>query len=341
MRPVTTLLTLLAVAYAGGLLLWEVLRRSPVSGWPPFQLVDLFGLWWYVPLPLFLLVAVLRRAWRTSLLLLLPLLVFAVVYGPLFLPRRAPSDLQAPSLRLMTSNLMYRNADAASLVAVLRDQQVDVALVQELGPAMARALEADPVVLAAYPYRALVPDGTTRGMGLLSRVPILEALPPEMDDDQCACQEVAVEVAGRAVTVLNVHPRRPSVAFQRRARLPFGLPVPSTFDPEQFEPRLQAILQRARDVEGPLIVGGDFNTSDRQPLYGLLQLRLRDSYREAGWGLGYTFPSGAGGSWQRLVPLMRIDYLFHDDAWRARAAFTVRVPGSDHRAVVAELALLR
>lgn len=341
MRPVTTPFTLLAVAYAGAILLWEALRRSPAGGWPPFQLVDLFGIWWYLPLPLLLLVAVLRRAWRASVLLLLPMLAFAAAYGPLFLPRPTPSDPPGPSLRVLTSNLMYRNDDAASLAAVLRTRRVDVALLQELGPGMARALEADPSVLADFPYRALVPDGTTRGMGLLSRVPILEALPPEMDDDQCACQEVAIELSGRVVTLLNVHPRRPGVAFQRRGRLPVGLPVPSTFDPEQFEPRLRAILERAQRVEGPLIVAGDFNTSDRQPLYGLLQQRLQDAYREAGWGLGYTFPSGAGGSWQRLFPLMRIDYIFHDGAWRTREALTERLPGSDHRAVVTELALLR
>ena len=78
--------------------------------------------------------------------------------------------------------------------------------------------------------------------------------------------------------------------------------------------------------------------SDRQPLYGRLRQHLHDAHREAGWGFGYSYPAGTRG-WLPLWPLVRIDYVFHDGAWAAPAAWTKVVAGSDHRAVVADLVL--
>jgi endonuclease/exonuclease/phosphatase (EEP) superfamily protein YafD len=39
------------------------------------------------------------------------------------------------------------------------------------------------------------------------------------------------------------------------------------------------------------------------------------------------------------VPFIRIDYVFYDQAFASRAARSVRLPGSDHLSVLAELAL--
>jgi hypothetical protein len=49
---------------------------------------------------------------------------------------------------------------------------------------------------------------------------------------------------------------------------------------------------------------------------------------------GYT-----AGALVRL-PLVRIDYVLHDGTWAARGAWTQALPGSDHRAVIADVALV-
>jgi vancomycin resistance protein VanJ len=89
---------------------------------------------------------------------------------------------------------------------------------------------------------------------------------------------------------------------------------------------------------GPALVLGDFNTSDGQPLYRLLRRRLDDAYRAAGWGFGFTFPSPRGSPLG--FPVVRIDYVFHDEFWATQAAWTGSLPGSDHRYVVADLLLV-
>ncbi|MBU0702401.1 MAG: endonuclease/exonuclease/phosphatase family protein, partial [Chloroflexi bacterium] len=100
-------------------------------------------------------------------------------------------------------------------------------------------------------------------------------------------------------------------------------------------------------VEGqpePLILLGDLNSTPTHEVYRTLSARFIDAFREAGWGLGHTFPTTGG----RLGPiphpdrLVRIDYIFHSDDWRAETAWVGEWDGqSDHQPVVARLRLSR
>lgn len=95
---------------------------------------------------------------------------------------------------------------------------------------------------------------------------------------------------------------------------------------EQLEPLRRAL---DADLQTPLVLCGDFNTPPRGLFYRRLRARLRDSFLDAGNGLGASFPS--------RFPLLRIDYIWTS---RARAtSFRVDEPGaSDHRMVVANVA---
>jgi vancomycin resistance protein VanJ len=84
-------------------------------------------------------------------------------------------------------------------------------------------------------------------------------------------------------------------------------------------------------LDGPVILAGDFNTPPAGNVYGRLTQGLVDSFRERGWGWGYTYPS--------RLPLLRIDYVFHSREWAAVSCRVGDRPGSDHRPVFAELAL--
>ena len=133
---------------------------------------------------------------------------------------------------------------------------------------------------------------------------------------------------------MNVHPWPPKIGYARVGRLP----IPTSFEPERTKRGLEAALDGLEGWTGSLIVLGDFNLSDRQPMYRALRRSLLDAHAEAGWGLGYSFPSL---SFEGLpdVSLVRIDYILHDRSLTARSVRTGRTPGSDHRHVVADLAL--
>lgn len=95
----------------------------------------------------------------------------------------------------------------------------------------------------------------------------------------------------------------------------------------------------ASQVEGPLILAGDANSAELNDAYRTITAAgLRDAWREAGFGLGFTFPRHLGA----LQPawMARIDHVFLSGAWRITAAHIAdTAAGSDHRAVIVELGL--
>jgi len=332
--PIATI----SLAYVVFLLVWHALRFTPVGSWPPFEVVDIFGLGLFVPLPLLLLLSMLGASRRAGLVLMLPIVLLALSYGPYFLPRTIPSIFRPNSLtsgvtlRVMTANLLVSNDDLSAVAGMIQMERPDVVALQELSPAMAEHLGRE--LRAQYPHQLLEPAPSPMGLGILSRYPIRPERLGEHLPRECFCQKVAVEVNGRTLTLVNVHPWPPKVGYYRVGRLP----VPTSFEPEQTRRGLQAALAGLEGRVGSTIVLGDFNVGDRQPFYRELRRTLQDAHAEAGWGLGLSFPALTFEGLPDLS-LVRIDYILHDRSLTARSARTGITPGSDHRHVVADLAL--
>lgn len=331
-------ITAISLAYVCFLLVWHGLRFTPIGEWPPFEVADIFALGLFAPLPLLFLLSMLCASRRAGLVLLVPVLLLGLTYGPLFLPRTVPSIFRPSSpasgatLRVMTANLLISNDDLSAVAGLLLAERPDVVALQELSPAMAAHLGRE--LRAQYPHQLLEPSESPAGLGILSRYPIRPEPMSEGVPRECFCQRVAVDVGGRATTLVNVHPWPPKIGYRRIGRLP----VPTSFEPEQTKRGLEAALTGLEGRAGSLIVLGDFNLSDRQPLYRQLRRTLLDAHAEVGWGLGYSFPALAFEGLPN-VSFVRIDYILHDRSLSARSARTGRTPGSDHRHVVADLAL--
>lgn len=91
---------------------------------------------------------------------------------------------------------------------------------------------------------------------------------------------------------------------------------------------LQTLAQTTNPSATPTLVGGDFNSPASDPVHRLLDRDFSDAFTAAGTGWGDTF--------QRRVPILRIDRLYatrHLTPVRCRAV-TTRT--SDHRLVVAD-----
>jgi endonuclease/exonuclease/phosphatase (EEP) superfamily protein YafD len=143
-----------------------------------------------------------------------------------------------------------------------------------------------------------------------------------------------VTFEGRRITIVSCH----------------GAPVRTAASARERQAR--AVAEYARGLGHPCIVMGDFNSTPFNVAYGILAGGLKDAWRVAGRGFGHTFPGpgwiNAGGDGlprplRRFVPhwLMRIDHIFVSDHWRPLyARVSLLHGGSDHRAVVADLALV-
>jgi endonuclease/exonuclease/phosphatase (EEP) superfamily protein YafD len=84
----------------------------------------------------------------------------------------------------------------------------------------------------------------------------------------------------------------------------------------------------------PALLLCDCNLTDTSQAYARLATFMADSFREAGWGFGHS-------SFSRRPPFQaqRLDYVWHSDQLAALEAAVGPDGGSDHRPVIARLAL--
>ncbi len=218
----------------------------------------------------------------------------------------------------MTYNVGNGLAQPDRLAEVVRASDDDVVGLQEVAAEQAAAL----LRLAdAYPHQLLHGAGIP-GKGLLSRYPILEGEQlhghPERPD-----LRATLDVEGLTLQVAVVHPEPPRLA--RR-----GL-QPRTHTGLQLD-RLVALL----DHELPLVLLGDFNMTRFQAQYRRVAAAgLVDAFLAAGRGLGRTFPLRRGRL--RLLPVLRLDYIWLSPQLEALAARVGSDAGSDHLPVLADI----
>jgi len=264
-----------------------------------------------------------RRRWFAFHLV--PALMFIVLYGFQFIPRDVPVDDGTAQLRMMTFNTRYRAEGAPQLAEVILASDADVIALQELSEPAAEYF-ADHL-MDVYPYQITHTNGlSVTGRGLLSRYPLtndsLETL-----DKNVYYLRAEFEFDGETITVVNAHVSPPG----------YGIAYNSANRSRQVD----RLLDRLEQDTGALILLGDFNTTQHSDDYAKLANRYHDSFRTVGWGLGQTFPDGSAfRNLSFFQPLIRIDYIFHNDDLRAVSSQAWHSSGgSDHRPVVTDFIL--
>ncbi|WP_405014605.1 endonuclease/exonuclease/phosphatase family protein [Kitasatospora sp. NBC_01539] len=252
--------------------------------------------------------AVLRARWLTAVALLVAALqVWWLV--PRLVADGGAVPAAAPRLRLATSNAYLGQVDPRALVGLVRAERIDVLAVEELSPGLASAL--DRAGLAGLmPYR-IHRDGSDTS--LYSRLPLA-------DPGGTAATPTAgeVTVGGHAVRVVAVH-----------TYYPLG-------DSRRWAADFDGLRTEARRHPGRTVLLGDFNaTLDHAPMRALLGNGLTDTHAELGRGFAGTWPADR----PVLPPVIQIDHVLHGGGLTAVSVAEHTLPGSDHRAVVAELAV--
>lgn len=305
--------------------LWTFVEQRP--WW--LELTNTFALLLFAPLLLLLLAALLVRSrWMTGAIAA-ALALFVALFGARFMPPSAPVAAGTP-LRIMTFNQLYTNKRVPEVIAAIRAQQADVIGLQELSESVAEALKAE--LSGEYPYQALAP-GNQSGLGLISRYPFLSS----SEASSVRGQRVTIQLAGQTVTILNIHLAAPYIRTRKITSL--EIPIVRGYDASSPTRQIGRLVGEVDQVVGPLIVFGDFNTSDREPRYAQMAARMHDAFRETNWGFGFTFPDHKRmGPLTIPFPLVRIDYI-----WSKGGALPVSShvecnnTGADHCFLVADL----
>lgn len=332
-------LTILAYVYFSWLFIWFLLRILFQDSWSWLFLVNGLAFYLFLPLPFVLALALLLRRPLIWLGLSGSLILWLALYGGLLLPNRSNVEVDGQTLTVMTYNAMGYIKDGMPAVDVMRNSGADIIGIGELNLILAEAIQKD--LAEEYPYQVLHPVDGVEGNGVISRYPLSESEDRMPGGDWIGDPLVlSVDFGGTPVTVLQFH----AVALWRE---PGTLGLEWSLRTREEQARI--VAKFAGDSEGPIVLLSDLNATDQHEAYRLITSALSDSWREAGRGLGHTFP-GANSRFSSRpvifgVPapkwMIRIDYIFHNEQLRTREAWLGAWDGlSDHRPVIARLALV-
>jgi endonuclease/exonuclease/phosphatase (EEP) superfamily protein YafD len=259
------------------------------------------------------------RMWRTACAAVILACLHVAPELQLALGAR-PQAASGHTLDIVEANVFWPNKRIAEVIDALRAADPDLIAFEELSPASREQLER---ALAAWPERVISPapeswsEGTW-GVGLFSKLPLRNARRVPIGDAYAPLIEAQVELDGRVVTVRVVHVPRPG-RVQHLARRASTL----------------AALETELAWDERCVLVGDLNTTSTSPAFDELLERthLRDS--RAGFGRQPTWTLRKLG-----LPLsIAIDHVLVGANVAVIERETLSLPGSDHHAVRARLAL--
>ncbi len=310
--------------------------------------------WWLTPLYF-----VPQTVWLLPLLVLIPAslalrpsLVIVLLTGAALLcwlhfdfQSNQPAVTEPGDLVLLSNNISNNKSDSKSLKPYLEQQVPNVIALQAgWGKAVHFA--------QAYPDHEVAWEGP---FILISQFTVLESALLELRDwhKHPNAARFVIDYHGQPIAIYNVHLPSPRSDLQHlRGRGLFA----EMFDREKgfysaevraqyranWMKRLELVDQLLEEMENdplPVLAAGDFNT----PSYGMIHQRLaqkhQDAFRQAGRGMGYTFPGDSTNPLALARPWLRLDYIFTDPNWEVRRFQTEPERPSHHRAVVATLRL--
>jgi endonuclease/exonuclease/phosphatase (EEP) superfamily protein YafD len=228
-----------------------------------------------------------------------------------------PDGPPGPTLRVLTVNMRYGAGSPTALVALVRKLHPDVLSVQELTPQLVVGLNRSGLGDLMPQYR-LSPEPGAAGTGLYARPSLRSAPSPIGTRNPMATASLRV-AGGPPVVVTSVHSSAPE-----RGRV------------DLWDSDLKALPHAEPDGELRLLAG-DFNaTLDHENLRRLISTGYEDAAAVIGVGLHGTWPEA-----RKIPPAVTIDHVLADKRVGVRAVSLHTIPGTDHRALFAELVLPR
>jgi vancomycin resistance protein VanJ len=222
------------------------------------------------------------------------------------------------TFRFATYNTLFTNTNFEKPVKYLLDQEVDVAVFQEVGVGELRAIQEQ----LGYPYGRLAENASESffgSVGIISRLPV---------------RSVSVTPLTEGYAIVRAEIETPS----NQNAVFYGVHLTAPFSGKKYRQNLQETRILADMIAGetlPVIVGGDFNTTVFSP-------KLQEFNRAA---RNVVKPITSGGwpqcSWVGYGPLlcMRIDQVYIPKDAALHGVTISPDLGSDHRMIVTELSL--
>jgi vancomycin resistance protein VanJ len=304
-------------------------------------LVNSFAYLVFLPLMILLPLALVTRS-RRALISLLPIIFLLVIwFGPRFLPKSIPAE-DRPTLRVLTNNVWRLNPTPEAVVGLITEQKPDVVFLQEVH--LATQGEALATLDAEYPYQSQLIDELRLAMYegsniTLSRYPLVESEKIELGLITLpVIYRDVIDFDGQRIALYNIHLMTPIGGTRANISDNYFAKVALGYDDSARNRQIEVLLDYLANEPYPYIAAGDFNTSDLSMTYTTLTARMRDSFGEAGIGLGHTWPAGEALALPSfLPPLVRMDYIWHSAGLQTVRAWQGAFVGGDHLPVLADI----
>lgn len=276
--------------------------------------------------------------------------LYLAQFGSYFLPPDQAKQQSAESLKIVSFNQLFTNRTGEETLSYIKSLDVDFIAMQEVSPGLATGIEEDHEIQERYPYQLLRPDEGAEGQAILSRIPFTDM---GIQNPNMRIQSVQFMHGQEVITLLNVHFAPPYFIMSqvRDYQTPLqhvplikNLRLLNKYDISYRNASMQALIELVDQLQGNLVIAGDLNTPDRDPVYAPLAQRMTDVYAATNWGYGFTYPNRPFVKAINLhmpVPLVRLDYVWTRGAFlqALNSHVDCSPSSSDHCALFAEIGL--
>ncbi|GAB3969251.1 endonuclease/exonuclease/phosphatase family protein [Streptomyces sparsus] len=253
-----------------------------------------------------LLLAVLRRSVVALAALLVPLLVWANLFGGLLTDKKESGG----DLVLVAHNVDADNPDPAGTARKLSESGADVMALEELPSGSVDVYER--ALAGTYPYHAV--EGT---VGVWSKYPLSASAPVDIKIGWIRALRTTVAAPGGDLAVYVAH--LPSVRVKFRAG----------FTAHQRDDAAEQLGEAiAGDPTDRVALLGDLNGTMNDRALAPVTAQMRSTQGAAGAGFGFSWPAS--------FPLARIDQIMVKGV-EPMSSWTLPATGSDHLPVAASV----
>ncbi len=267
--------------------------------------------WAVLPLSVMTYAAIKKRWVWAFLNLAVFLIIILLQAGYCFGNSRIPAG---PTLRVMTFNVqIFNNHSIEEVASAIRKENPDVVCLQEM-----------PTTGKDHKFAALLKeyDFVIAGrLAVATRLPATQGTQIQLRGDARRALIVELRFQGKPIRIINVHLQHfPSDNLSKAGDASTNL--------------MKEIAGLERVVSAaavPTIVAGDLNSIPQGRVNRMLRSHLSDCFAATSRGYGFTLPA--------TLPVRRVDYIYAGFGFVPSRSEVSDAVASDHRAVVARIAL--
>lgn len=241
------------------------------------------------------------------------------------LPRPRGDAGPAPELQVLSANLLKKIRTVRPFTRYLKAHPADVVLLQEVTHHAVAELEEELPDL--YPYRYWIADPPAQmGLGVFSRLPLILEARWSTGMAGPYTLRLRVYLEGQALILYNIHLLSP---------LFDGVHGDGDQLLSMRNQQVKRILADAAAQTAPVLLMGDWNTTEASDIHQTVSRQFRDCWADAGVGPGWTWPHNLEPH-SRLGarPCLRLDHAFRSPELEVTDARVISQPlGSDHAPV--------